>query len=78
MIMISLWTVSIIINVIMILKFAKKEKSNITYGDLFSFFMWGIIIAPSLTGVILIAEATKLYNKLIGMNIMGRIIYRFK
>ena len=77
MIMILLWIASIIINVIVILKFA-KEKSNITYGDLFSFFMWGVIIAPLLTGVILIVEATKLYNKLIGMNIMDRIIYRFK
>lgn len=78
MTMILLWITSIIINVIVILKFARKEKSNITYGDLFSFFMWGIIIAPLLTGVILIVETTKLYNKLINMNIMDRIIYRFK
>ena len=78
MVWLLIWITSIIINVIVVLKFTKKEKGRITCGDLFSFLVFGIIMAPLLTGFILIAGAIKLYNKLIDMNIMNKIIYKFK
>ena len=78
MIWLLVWVISIIINIIVVLIFTKKEKNKITYGSLLSFFICGIIIAPLLTGFILIAGAIKLYNKLIDMNIMDKTIYRFK
>lgn len=78
MVWLLIWIVPIIINVVVTLKFIKKEKDRITYGDLFSFFVFGIIIAPLLTGFILTAGAIKLYNRLIDTNIMDKTIYKFK
>lgn len=73
-----IWLISIIINIIIVLIVTKKEKGKITYGNLLSFFICGIIIAPLLTGFILIAEVIKLYNKFVDINIMDKTIYKFK
>jgi hypothetical protein len=78
MIWLLIWTASIIINVVVTLKFKRKDKGKITYADLFYFFIFGIVVAPLLTGFILVAGTIKLYNRLIDMNIMDKTIYRFK
>lgn len=78
MIWLLIWIVSIIINTVVTLKFKREDKGKITYADLFSFFIFGIIVAPLLTGLILVAGAIKLYNRLIDTNIMGKTIRRFK
>lgn len=73
-----IWLVSIIINIVAILKFTKEEKGRITYLGLLSFFVFGIIIAPLLTGIILIGAAIKFHNKLSNMDSMNKTLYKFK
>ena len=74
----SIWIVSIIINVIVVLIFMKEERNEVTYGSLFSFFIFGVIMAPLLTMLILIGGIIKSYNKLSDMDIMNKTIYKFK
>ena len=78
MIWLLIWATSIIINIIIVLIFMKEEKNKITFGDLFSFFIFGIIVAPLLTGFILTAESIKLYNEILNTDTMNKTIYKFK
>ena len=78
MIWLSTWATSIIINIIVVLIFTKTEKNEITYGSLFSFFMFGVITAPLFTGFILTAGIIKLYNRILDTDIMNKVIYKSK
>lgn len=73
-----IWIASIIINMVVILKFIKEEKGKVVCFDLLSLFVLGIIIAPLITFCILITAVIKLYNKVCNMNIMDKTIYKFK
>ena len=73
-----IWIILVVINTVTALIFAKKDKSEITYFDLFAFFIFGIIFAPLLTGIMLVGITIEFYNKLSIMNIMGKTIYKFK
>lgn len=78
MIWLLIWIISIIVNIIVVLVFTIKEKNKVTYGSLFSFFIFGIIIAPLFTIFTLIGMIIKLYNKILDIDIMNKTLYKFK
>ena len=78
MIWLLIWTASIIINTTIVLIHMKQEKNEVTYGSLYSFFIFGVIIAPLFTMFVLIGGIIKLYNKILDADIMDKTIYRFK
>ena len=78
MIGLPIWAMSIIINIMVVLIFTKTEKNEITYGSLFSFFLFGVITAPLFTGFILTVGIIKLYNKILDTDTMNKTIYKFK
>jgi hypothetical protein len=73
-----IWAASIIINTIIVLVFMKQERNEVSYGSLYSFFIFGVIIAPLFTMFVLIGGIIKLYNKILDADIMDKTIYRFK
>ena len=89
MVWLTTWLASIFINIVMILFLVRKIEKvglEITYLDLAYLFGLCIVVAPLLTvsmisviiGGALHNKLCKLHNKLCNLNMISKVVYKFK